>query len=242
MIGDPDPWYEDCILPMITSAFLTAKISATCSTRKTFPGAGFKEGSLLLTLHPRHSSAVQHDYKPSRRHPGGSLRGLSQSISVLRDDQQPAPYRAGKPGRDRTTGRPITSTDLTYFWQAVEAGNFPAVTFLKAARAQDGHPANSSPLDEQFWLVNTLNQLQKLPDWNETAVFIAWDDSDGWYDHVMGPIINQSATSDDALTGTGLCGSGANSLAGIQGRCGSAPDSHSSWSRSMRRRISSPAQ
>jgi phospholipase C len=58
-----------------------------------------------------------------------------------------------------------------------------------------------------------------MPEWNETAVFIAWDDSDGWYDHVIGPILNQSATSADALTGPGACDTGANSLAGIQARC-----------------------
>jgi phospholipase C len=94
---------------------------------------------------------------------------------------------------------------------------------LKAARAQDGHPSNSSPLDEQQWLTNTINKLQSLPDWSETAVFIAWDDSDGWYDHVIGPIMNQSATSADKLTGVGFCGTGASSLAGIQARCGYGP-------------------
>ena len=34
--------------------------------------------------------------------------------------------------------------------------------------------------------------LQKSPDWKDTAVVIAYDDSDGWYDHQMGPIVNQS--------------------------------------------------
>jgi phospholipase C len=39
------------------------------------------------------------------------------------------------------------------------------------------------------------------------AVIIAWDDSDGWYDHVMPPIVNQSATSLDVGTeGQMLCG------------------------------------
>jgi phospholipase C len=46
----------------------------------------------------------------------------------------------------------------------------------------------------------------------------------------MGPIVNTSATSMDALTGTGLCGSGASALPGVlssathaQGRCGYGP-------------------
>jgi phospholipase C len=35
---------------------------------------------------------------------------------------------------------------------------------------------------------------------------IAYDDSDGWYDHVLGPITSASQTSLDTLTGAGTCG------------------------------------
>ena len=39
------------------------------------------------------------------------------------------------------------------------------------------------------------------------AILITYDDSDGWYDHVMPPIVSQSNDSaNDALNGTGLCG------------------------------------
>jgi phospholipase C len=113
--------------------------------------------------------------------------------------------------------------DLSFFEQAALAGDLPAVSYLKANRAQDGHPGNSSPLDEQQFIVNTLNFLQSLPEWSETAVIITWDDSDGWYDHVMSPIANQSASTSDALTGPQSCGTGANSLAGLQARCGYGP-------------------
>jgi phospholipase C len=96
--------------------------------------------------------------------------------------------------------------DLSDFWAAADAGNLPAVSFLKAAAYQDGHAGYSDPLDEQTFLVNTINHLQQLKDWKSTAVVIAYDDSDGWYDHVMGPILSQSASPDDALTGPGQCG------------------------------------
>jgi phospholipase C len=109
------------------------------------------------------------------------------------------------------------------FFAAASAGNLPAVSYVKANRAQDGHPSNSSPLDEQVFLANTINFLQSLPDWQNTAVIITWDDSDGWYDHAMSPILNQSNTSQDALTGTSSCGNGSDSLEGIQGRCGYGP-------------------
>ncbi len=111
--------------------------------------------------------------------------------------------------------------DMSDFTAALAAGNLPAVSFLKAPAYQDGHAAYSDPLDEQTFVVNTINSIMKSPFWSTTAIIIAYDDSDGWYDHVMGPIVNQSATSDDNLNGAGLCGSGTASP--YQSRCGYGP-------------------
>ena len=105
--------------------------------------------------------------------------------------------------------------DIHDFYRAVNAGNFPAVSFLKAPGYQDAHAGYSDPLDEQAFVVQVINFLEKQPDWESTAVVIAYDDSDGWYDHQMGPIVNQSATAADALTGPGQCGSGAERAAGV---------------------------
>ncbi len=113
--------------------------------------------------------------------------------------------------------------DLKDFWAAADNGNLPAVSYLKAANYQDGHAGYSDPLDEQNFLVNTINRLQKLGTWKSTAVIVAYDDSDGWYDHQMGPVTTQSqAPTIDALTGTGTCGSNA-PPSGQQGRCGVGP-------------------
>jgi phospholipase C len=96
------------------------------------------------------------------------------------------------------------------------------VSFLKAKAAQDGHAGYSDPLDEQQFLVATINRLERSPEWKSTAIIISYDDSDGWYDHVMGPIVSQSNdAANDALTGTGLCG--ANSSGGYLDRCGYGP-------------------
>jgi len=104
------------------------------------------------------------------------------------------------------------------------------VSFLKAQAYQDGHAGYSDPLDEQTFLVKTINFLEALPTWSSTAVVIMYDDSDGWYDHQMGPIVNTSTGTADALTGAGACGNAANSLPGLNpsnlhalGRCGYGP-------------------
>jgi phospholipase C len=120
--------------------------------------------------------------------------------------------------------------DLHDFYDAINNGNFPAVSFLKAIGIQDAHAGYSSPLDEQQFIVQVINFLQNRPEWANTAVVIAYDDSDGWYDHVVPPIVNQSTTASDALTGTGACGDGTTALPGVlsgtthaQGRCGFGP-------------------
>jgi len=120
--------------------------------------------------------------------------------------------------------------DVEDFFTAVSAGNFPAVSFLKAIAIQDGHPQNSDPLDEQHFVVRVANFLQSQPTWSSTALIVLYDDSDGWYDHQIGPIVNTSSTLADALTGPGSCGNGETALPGVnpatkhaQGRCGHGP-------------------
>jgi phospholipase C len=120
-----------------------------------------------------------------------------------------------------TTDQANHQYDLSAFTTALNAGQLPAVTYLKAKAAYDGHPGYSDPLDEQTFVVNTINSIMNNEYWKDTAIIIAYDDSDGWYDHVMDPLVNQSQVSDDALTGASLCGT--NTAATTQGRCGYGP-------------------
>jgi phospholipase C len=111
--------------------------------------------------------------------------------------------------------------DITDFYTAAEAGKAPAVAFLRPPEYRDGHPEQSDPLAEQTFLVETLNRIQRLPQWKEMAVFITWDDSDGWYDHQMSPIVSTSQTPLDGLTGPGACGTAR--PGSYPGRCGHGP-------------------
>jgi len=112
--------------------------------------------------------------------------------------------------------------DLDDFWNAVSANNLPAVSFLKAPAYQDGHAGYSDPLAEQRFVVETVNRLQKLSPWKEMAILITYDDSDGWYDHALGPIMNASSLpAYDLLSGPGRCG--VPSPESYPGRCGYGP-------------------
>ena len=224
VISDPDPLYDDCgspdqvgfgtTVPNIGDLLNTAGITwgwFQGGFKPSTPFAGGATKAVCAAKTPNLGGTLQTDY--SAHH-----EPFQYFFSTANPHHLP-PSSVAMIGR---TDQANHQYDLTDFWNAVNAGNQPAVSFLKAKRAQDGHAGYSSPLDEQIFLVNTLNSLQQSPQWANTAVFILWDDSDGWYDHVMGPIVSQSATSQDALV-NGSCGVAAKALGGIQGRCGYGP-------------------
>jgi phospholipase C len=128
-----------------------------------------------------------------------------------------------------TTDQANHQYDTHDFTDALAAGNLPAVSFLKAPAYQDGHAGYSDPLDEQTFLVNTVNAIEQSSFWPSTAIILTWADSSGWYDHAL-RLVNGSATAADSLNGAGVCisaSSAANALPGVsastlhaQGRCG----------------------
>ncbi|CAB3762957.1 phospholipase C [Paraburkholderia solisilvae] len=131
-----------------------------------------------------------------------------------------------EPTLDNTATPVHHQYDTDDFFAAVTAGNFPSVSFLKAQAVQDAHPGNSDPLDEQAFVVKVVNFLQQQPDWKNTAVIIAYDDSDGWYDHQKPTIVNSSfdqtlSTTIKTTTPNLTFPGGADQLTGV-GRCDSA--------------------
>jgi phospholipase C len=149
------------------------------------------------------------------------------SLAAIGTDTQT--FSNGTPQFD-TANHQYDTSDFNALVGAIAHGfvspdHLPAVSFIKAPGYQDGHAGYSDPLDEQKFIVDTINALQHTPDWSSTAVVINYDDSDGWYDHVFSGVHNASASVQDFLTGTGLCGNPTASppLAGQNGRCGYGP-------------------
>jgi phospholipase C len=144
--------------------------------------------------HPNVAGAAQTDYSPHHE-------PFEYYASTANPHHTP-PATAAEIGHD---GAANHQYDLADFDTALANDALPAVTFLKAAKFEDAHPSNSDPLDEQHFVARTLDALEASPEWSSTAVIIAYDDSDGWYDHQMTPIVSPSADSNDALNGPGLC-------------------------------------
>ena len=218
----PDPTLDDCTLaPPRTYVTMSAKnvgdlLNAKNLTWGWFQG-GFKPSSVSNgtatcgTTHNNISGAsAGTDYIPHH-----------EGFQYFKQTSNPHHLPATSVAMIGQTDQANHQYDLSDFFNALSAGNLPAVTYLKAGAYQDGHAGYSDPLDEQTFLVNTINTFMQSPFWNSTAIFITYDDSDGWYDHAMSPIVSQSNTTDDQLEGAGSCGSASGGA--YQGRCGYGP-------------------
>jgi len=222
VIGDPRPLaaLDDCTIATATKTSMSGTnvgdlLNQQNITWGWFQG-GFKPSSVTngvatcATTHKNVAGATVQDYIPHHE--------PFQYFDSTANPHHLPPSSTAMIGK---TDQANHQYDLSDFWAAADSGNLPAVSFLKAAAYQDGHAGYSDPLDEQTFLVNTINALEQLPQWPDTAVIITYDDSDGWYDHVMPPIVSQSNTPADALAGPGSCGVAPDGA--YQGRCGHGP-------------------
>jgi len=222
VINDPDPFYDDChgteyVGMLSTNKNIGDLLNAQGISWGWFQG-GFTPSSVVAGKAVCATTTNRLDGTPETAY--SAHHNPFEYYASTANIHHTPPASLSEVGHN---GPANHQYDLSYFQKVALAGNLPSVSYLKANRAQDGHPSNSSPLDEQDFIVSTINFLESLPDWDSTAVIIAWDDSDGWYDHVMPPIVNQSKGTSDALTAPGACGTGTGSLAGIQSRCGYGP-------------------
>ena len=229
VVADPDPIGDDCSNPTRNQVQMAGRnigdlLNTAGVTWGSFMG-GFKPSSVVngnavcKTSHTNIAGATVTDYIPHH--------AWFQYYASTANPKHTPPASVAEIGHN---GPANHGYDLADFYTAVQAGNFPAVSFIKASAYQDGHAGYSDPLDEQTFLVTLINFLQHQPSWKNTAVIVLYDDSDGWYDHQMGPIVNPSSGQADFLTGPGFCGNPSTALPGVDpqnthalGRCGYGP-------------------
>jgi phospholipase C len=222
VINDPDPAFDDCANTrnhaVMTGRNIGDLLNARSVTWGWFQGgfrptttAGVTGKAVCASTHKNIGGVSVSDYSPHH-----------EPFQYYRSTANPHHLPPSSVGAIGHGDQANHQYDLSDFDQALSAGNLPAVSFLKAAEYQDGHAGYSDPLDEQHFVVNIVNRLQSSKDWKSTAVVLAYDDSDGWYDHQMGPILNGSVSADDALSAPGVCG-GNTPMGGYPERCGYGP-------------------
>jgi phospholipase C len=234
MFGDSDPYADICSSTTAATTEMTGKNIGDLLNAKNISWGWFQGGFNLQAVNANGTT-------------GCTRSSTSVTVGSNVNDYVPhhAPFQYYPSTRNLSHTRPLSIAsigtsadgganhqyDTSDFISAVQAGNLPSVSFLKAPAIQDAHPSNSDPLDEQTFVVNIINLLQQSPEWSSTAVILAYDDSDGWYDHANN-VINPSTSVQDSYTGPQQCaplpgtaGAMTTPLPGVkglpvQGRCG----------------------
>jgi phospholipase C len=78
---------------------------------------------------------------------------------------------------------------LQKFYTAASAGSLPSVSWIIPNGRDSEHPP-ASIADGQAYVTRVINAIMQSPDWSSTAIFLAWDDWGGFYDHVVPPVVD----------------------------------------------------
>jgi phospholipase C len=238
VIGDPDPAFDQCASTNVVQ-MQGRNIGDLLNQRGV--SWGFFEGGFRPSVPAHGKDKAVCGTKHRAENPFNGFKGSQKTdytahhepFQYYKSTANPAHLPPSSVGMIGHTDRANHQYDMIDFRAALARGFLPAVSFLKAPRYQDGHAGYSDPLDEQHFLVDTINRIERSPLWRSTAIFIAYDDSDGFYDQVAPPILNfDSAVIPGPVVGGvqwpgNMCqppSDGPNtSISPIPGRCGYGP-------------------
>ena len=71
----------------------------------------------------------------------------------------------------------------------ISKGKLSTVTWVIPTGSSSDHPHGNNGSGPS-WIASVVNAVGNSKYWNNTAIFVTWDDWGGWYDHVKPPILN----------------------------------------------------
>jgi len=80
---------------------------------------------------------------------------------------------------------------LNNYFTAAKSGTLPQVSWITPNNRDSEHPPSSISTG-QAYTTSIINAAMEGPDWNSTAIFLAWDDWGGFYDHVVPPQVDEN--------------------------------------------------
>lgn len=75
------------------------------------------------------------------------------------------------------------------FFRAAKLGSLPSVCWLVPNGRDSEHPTALVSVGETY-VMRIINAIMRSPNWNSSAIFLAWDDWGGFYDHVVPPRVD----------------------------------------------------
>ncbi len=82
-------------------------------------------------------------------------------------------------------------TSISKFFAAARLGTLPAVSWVTPSNHVSEHPP-SLVTNGQAFVTHVINAVMRSRDWRSTAIFLAWDDWGGFYDHVVPPRVDRN--------------------------------------------------
>ena len=83
---------------------------------------------------------------------------------------------------------------LDQFLVDIKNGTLPQVSWIVPSNEFSEHPTAAITAGQEY-VTALINAVMQSPYWNNTAIFLAWDDWGGFYDHVVPPIVDLNDTS-----------------------------------------------
>ncbi|MCP4385645.1 MAG: acid phosphatase, partial [Hyphomicrobiales bacterium] len=103
----------------------------------------------------------------------------------LQPHHQPYNYfTAYAPG---TRAREAHLKDMEEFWDAANAGNLPAVSFVKPDGKTSQHPGHSSMSAGDLIVGTIVQTLERSPQWDKMAIIVTYDENGGFWDPAPPP-------------------------------------------------------
>ena len=194
-------------LGVVGDVHATQRSRAAARTRSRRPDRAAADA----TQHPA-GSAGSADLRVDR--PDLPPAPAERLVGLLRRDAAPSPTARTTPALTCVAGhaerrrRPGIWNPLPYFDTVSndnQLGNIQSVDELLRGREERARCPRSrgssrrgdvsehppSPVSAgQSYVTSLVNAVMSSPDWNSTAIFLAWDDWGGFYDHVVPPVVD----------------------------------------------------
>jgi phospholipase C len=77
------------------------------------------------------------------------------------------------------------------FFAAAKNGTLPDVSWIVPENTVSEHPPAKVSAGQDY-VTSLINAVMQGPNWDSTAIFLAWDDWGGFYDHVAPPVVDQN--------------------------------------------------
>jgi len=162
MVSNLEPTYDDCLKPALNAHMTGRNIGDLLNDGGV--SWGWFSGGFRPTDRTADGSAVcgeSHTTVFGRK--GKDYDSGNEAFQYYASTANPHHLPPGSVAEVGHSGPANHQYDLTNFDAAADAGKLPAVSFLKAGCYEQGGCSCSSPLDEQNFIVGTINHLRQLP-------------------------------------------------------------------------------